>query len=416
MKRAFFRPADILLPNNVYLPTWAVIACDQYSSERGYWTRADIRVGSEPSTLRMIVPEAYISAPKLSLRERAVGLAAEAYLKGDIFREYPNCFVYVERTLRDGRVRRGLVGVLDLEAYDYTGKNSHIRATEQTVADRLPLRARVRRGSPLEMTHIMALINDPKKTVIEPLANTVLPRMYSFDLMENSGHLNGYLVGGAPARELSQAVSVLPGGIVIGDGNHSLAAAKLMWEEIKQNLPKREHATCPARFALAEVCNIHDDAIDFHPIHRAVFNVDADSFIDGLTEAVSGDGQRTIKCVSPKFNHDTRARSHKEREIRVRDVPAGELIAQVQGYIDKYINERSGKVRALTPRVDYIHGEKSLRSVVSAQDSVGVIMPAIDKKELFRVISSPGGVFPRKSFSIGEAWDKRFYVECRKVK
>jgi hypothetical protein len=407
-----FRPADILLPRNVDLQNWAVIACDQYSSEREYWTRADLRIRSEPSTLRMIVPEAYLTSPNLSSRERAVGLAAEAYLASGILREYPNCFVYVERVLRDGRVRRGLVGALDLDAYDYTGKPSPIRATEQTVPDRLPPRARARRGSPLELTHIMALIDDNAKTVIEPLADLTLPLLYNFTLMENSGQLRGYLVDSGLARELSETISALDGGIRIGDGNHSLAAAKLLWEETKPGLSERERETCPARFALAELCNVYDDAIDFHAIHRALFKVSAEDFTDEFAAAVSGGGRYTIKCLSSSSPTDpkTRVRALNTRDIRARANSIGDLVADVQNYIDEYIALHHGHRGAI--RSDYIHGEASLRAIASSPGCVGVLLPAMEKSELFGTET----VFPRKSFSIGEAWDKRFYMECRRIR
>ncbi|MDR1065275.1 MAG: DUF1015 domain-containing protein [Oscillospiraceae bacterium] len=410
-----FRPADILLPSNINLQNWAVIACDQYSSEREYWTRADLLIGSSPSTLRMMIPEAYLTAPNLAARERAAGLAADAYLESGIFREYPNCFVYVERTLRDGRVRRGLVGALDLEAYDYSGAGSPIRATEETVPERLPPRARARKSSPLELTHIMAFIDDEAKAIIEPLADSELPRLYDFKLMENSGSLRGFLVGSVPAREISDAVSALPGGIKIGDGNHSLAAAKLLWEEIKPTLSERERETCPARFALAELCNVYGDAIDFHPIHRAVFGVKTERFIDGLAAAISGNGRHTIKCLAAEIDA-THVQRISEKELRAGDMPIGELIAAVQRYIDDYfrgVRKRSGF------SVDYIHGEKSLRSVAAAPDCVGIELPAMEKAELFRALRGGGdgdSVLPRKSFSIGEAWDKRFYMECRRIK
>jgi hypothetical protein len=409
-----FCPADILLPRDIDFQSWAVVACDQYTSEREYWTRADLQIGSAPSTLRMIIPEAYLSAPNLSSRERAVGIAAEAYLKSGILHEYPGCFVYVERVLRDGRVRRGLVGALDLDAYGYAGGDSPIRATEQTVPGRLPPRVRSRRGSPLELTHIMALIDDAGKSVIEPLSRFTLPVLYNFPLMENSGRLRGFLVGSVLARELSAAISALAGGILIGDGNHSLAAAKQLWDEIKPGLSARERETCPARFALAELCNVYDDAIDFHPIHRVVFGVNAEDFIGGLEEALSGDGAYTIRCVSAApAEGKRRARRASEREFRARSGSVSGLIAETQGYIDAYTESHRGKPGAV--RADYIHGEKPLRYIASGTNRVGVILPAMEKSELFRAAAS-AGVLPRKSFSIGEPWDKRFYMECRRMR
>ncbi|MDR0906874.1 MAG: DUF1015 domain-containing protein [Oscillospiraceae bacterium] len=389
-----FNPTEILLPQGVDLQKWSVVACDQFSSEREYWDGVRARVGGAPSALNIILPEAYLNDAELDRREAEVGKTAEKYLQSGIFTAYPDAFIYVERTLRGGTVRRGIVGAVDLDSYDYSGKPAPIRASEQTVPSRLPPRARARRGSPLETPHIMLLIDDAAKRIIEPLQGEVLQRLYDFELMENGGRLRGCLIDGARARELAKLIAGLPGGILVGDGNHSLAAAKTVWEDVKPTLTAAERANHPARFALAELNNVYDDAIEFHAIHRVLFGVDAAKFTGGLAAAASGDGDYVIKCVADGFG----------REFYAKNAPIGEIIADIQAYIDR-----------LGVEVDYIHGRDAFKSLSTAPGNVGVYLPTMDKADLFRTVDTRG-VFPRKSFSIGEAWDKRFYLECRKIK
>ena len=393
-----FSPTDILIPTGQDLTKWAVIACDQFSSERNYWDCVNSAVGNAPSTLRLIVPEAYLEDEDVTDRTLGCGKAAEEYLSRGILKEHKNCFVYTRRLLRNGRIRCGLVGALDLECYDFTGAPSQIGATEQTVPSRLPPRAKARLGSPLEAPHIMALINDPAGACIEQLSVLELPLLYDFELMENSGRLAGYLVEGELADNIAAAVNGFADGIKIGDGNHSLAAAKTSWELIKQNVPQELWGKHPARFALAELCNVYDFAIDFHAIHRIVFGTEPERFINGLVAAASGDGSYVIKYESPGISG----------QFNARNASIGEVIDDIQRYIDSEC-EKTGCT------VDYIHGEESLSALSNAPGRVGILLSTMDKGDLFRTVAQRG-VFPRKSFSIGEAWDKRFYMECRKIK
>ena len=396
-----FSPADILLPKGQELTKWAVIACDQFSSEREYWERVDRMVGNAPSTLRLIVPEVYLEDVNSEDRTAGVGRVAQDYLSRGIFEEHKSCFVYTRRTLRDGRVRCGIVGALDLDCYDFTDLQpgeSKIGATEQTVPNRLPARSKARSGSPLEAPHIMALIDDPTGGCFELLAGVELPVLYDFELMENSGRLTGYLVEGQLADEIATAVEQAPDGIKIGDGNHSLAAAKSLWETIKQAVPEQLRENHPARYALAELNNVYDSAIDFHAIHRVVFDTEPERFIKGLISAASGNGSYVIKYETAGITG----------QLNARNAPIGEIIDDIQKYIDSEC-EKTGCT------VDYIHGDESFSELSSLPGRVGIQLPAMDKADLFRTVKQRG-VFPRKSFSIGEAWDKRFYMECRKIK
>ncbi len=393
-----FSPTDILIPNVPDLTKWSVIACDQFSSERAYWERVDRTVGDSPSALRMIVPEAYLDDEGIEEYTLGVGRVAEEYLNRGLFTERQNCFVYTLRTLRDGRIRRGLVGALNLDHYDFTGAQSKISATEETVPSRLPTRSKARLGSPLEIPHIMALIDDRARTCVERLGQMKLPTLYDFELMEDSGRLTGYLVEGQLAESVAASVARVSGGIKIGDGNHSLAAAKASWEAIKRAVPKQLQKSHRARFALAELCNVYDPAIDFHAIHRVVFGTDPERFISGLISAASGDGSYVIKYVTQGGGG----------EFRAKNAPIGDIIGDIQ----KYIDARCGETGCT---VDYIHGEEPLLKLSNAPGNVGILLPGMDKGDLFRTVKQRG-VFPRKSFSIGEAWDKRFYMECRKIK
>lgn len=400
-----FSPSRILIPQNTDLSRWSVIACDQFSSEREYWTNADEIVGGEPSTLRLILPEVYLHDGDTEQRTAAIGRTAQEYLTSDVFAEYADSFVFVERTLTGeklpdgsfapGKIRRGIVGALDLERYDPYGNPEGIRATEETVPERLPPRRRARRASCIESPHIMALLDDANGTVIEPINPETLEVLYDFDLMQGAGHITGYRITGDEARRVSEAVEALDG-IMIGDGNHSLAAAKLAWEDLRETLSPAERETHPARFALAELMNVYDPAIEFFAIHRIVFGVAPQSFIDGLINAVGGDGSYVVQYLSNGI----------ACEFHAKNAPIGEIIAAVQDYIDTA--DKSG--------VDYIHGNDVLASLAEqSPSSVGILLPSMEKSDLFGTVRARG-TFPRKSFSIGHADDKRFYLECRDLK
>ena len=366
-----FTPADILLPREgIDMTRWAAVACDQFSAQPEYWEGMSEYVGDAPSALRLMLPEAYLGAPDVEARKSSLVEAMRNYLVGDVFREIPNSYIYVERTLPGGKVRRGLVGKLDLEAYDWTpGSKSPVRSTEATVPERLPTRVELRRRTALEMPHIVLFIDDPDDTVLgsaEPGET-----LYDFDLYAGGGHIRGFRLTGPAAETVRAAINALPGEIVfaMGDGNHSLAAAKNRWEELKAAGAPMDH---PARYALAEVENVRDDAVEFFPIHRVLFDTDEGGFIREL----SGD--------------DT-----------------GELVAEADAFCKAYIAEHGGSV-------DYIHGEAEARRMGSRPGCAALLLPTLPKAELFPHIATRGN-YPKKSFSVGHSADKRWYLECRRI-
>lgn len=369
--RDIFTPADILLPKKgTDMTKWTVVACDQFSSEPAYWQALSDYVGDAPSALRLMLPEAYLRAPDLAERKSAMRRTMEAYLSDGVFAAVPDSYVFVERTLPNGKLRRGLVGKLDLEAYDWTpGSSSPVRSTETTVPERLPVRVEMRRQAALEMPHIVLFIDDPADRVLE----SVQPgeTLYDFDLYGGGGHIRGSRVAGDAAHTVLNAFNALPEDLsfAMGDGNHSLAAAKNRWEELKKAGAPMDH---PARYALAEVENLRDDAVEFHAIHRVLFGTDEGGFVRELCEG------------------DT-----------------GALVAEADAFCRDYIQKHGGTV-------DYVHGDEAARAQGSQPGCAAILLPTLPKEELFGHIRRYGN-YPRKSFSVGEALDKRWYLECRKI-
>lgn len=411
-----FYPAETLLPANADLTKWSVVACDQYTSQPDYWQEVEQFVGEAPSTLRMIVPELYLEEDGVEQRIADVNASMDRYLASDLFR-VTDQFLYVERTLRDGRLRRGLMGVVDLEQYNFTkGSESLIRATEGTVLERIPPRVKVREDASLECPHIMLLIDDPAKTVIEPIADRTgdLEEVYRFDLMQDSGSIAGYQCDDAESMRILGALGELadpeafnrrydlngesPLLFAVGDGNHSLATAKTCYENLKKTLPEEEYRAHPARYALVEVVNLHDVSLEFEPIHRVVFDVDEEKLLAALASRCgSTDGQRVLVCNNGQ-----------KKELRFNAAVSNLPVGTLQAFLDAYIAENGG-------RVDYIHGNEVVEELSSKPGNVGFLLEAMPKEELFKTVVLDGAL-PRKTFSMGHAWDKRFYLECRKIK
>lgn len=412
MKR-ICRPADILIPDGTDMTAWSVVACDQFTSEPEYWEKAENIVGCRPSTLRLMLPEAYLGTPRAEGGTERINAAMESYLEGGLFREYRDSYIYVERTISDGRVRRGLIGALDLEEYDY-GRDSisPIRATEGTVEDRLPPRVKVRQSAPLEMPHIMVFIDDPDDVVISAAEGG--EKLYDFELMLGGGHIKGFL---APDNDrVDRALDALAepetlaakyGGhgkapviFAMGDGNHSLATAKKCWEALKPALSPDERRTHPARMALVELVNIHDEAISFEPIHKVLFDTDARDFIAAAKmyfRGAEGEGH-TIRLVS----------EGREESVSVGGFSIGELIGDCERFCQRYMMINGG-------RIDYIHGDGEAEKLASGLGCAGILLPRMEKSELFPSVMDTGP-FPKKSFSIGLGPDKRYYLECRKIR
>lgn len=418
MNNKCYKSAEILLPDfsSVDAKKWAVVACDQFTSEPHYWEAAGKEVSDAPSTLRMILPEVYLS--ETEQRIGAINNTIKEYLNG-ILLSYPDSMIYTERTQSDGTVRRGIVMAIDLEAYDFKkGASSLIRATEATVIERIPPRVAIRKDADIELPHIMLLIDDPDRTVIEPLSAKNCPKVaYNTELMLGGGSIIGRFLSDDAKRSVSDALDALitpdamasrygdstlsPLLFAVGDGNHSLATAKTIYENLKESIG--DEALChPARYALVEVVNIHDEAMKFEPIYRVVFNVDPDDLISKLKDyANSLSGSASSQKIEYICNDSI-------GEIFI-DSPVRQLtVGTLQDFIDDYISSHPGA------SVDYIHGESSVKSLVS-ETSVGFIFSGMHKSELFKTVIYDGAL-PRKTFSMGHAEDKRYYLECRKIK
>ena len=406
-----FYPADILLPKDQDMRKWAVVACDQFTSEPEYWQAVEQTVGDAPSTLRLILPEANLKAPNVDEYIADINASMDKYLAGGVFQVLPESLVYIERQQSDGRIRHGLIGMVDLDAYDFTpGSGALIRATEGTVLDRIPPRARVRRNAPIELPHVMLLIDDPEKTVIEPLtaASGEMDKLYDFDLMQNGGHIRGYKLTDRQVNAVADALEdlttdeamqkkygvsgVAPLLFAVGDGNHSLATAKACYEEQKKGKTPEEYLALPARYALVEVVNNHDDALQFEPIHRVLFGVDHEKFMEEFKKF------HTIEVCWA--GHDD--------FITVPDPKVQLAVGTLQAFIDEYLKKFGGEV-------DYIHGDEVTRELGSKEGNMGFLLPAMGKEQLFKTVMADG-VLPRKTFSMGHAQDKRYYVEARKIR
>ena len=420
MNNKCFGNADILLPdvNKTAYEKWSVVACDQFTSEVEYWHKAEAIVGDAPSTLNMILPEVYLE--ETLDRIPKINEAMEEYAK-DMLVSYPEAMIYVERTQSDGTVRRGVMMTVDLEAYDYTkGADSLIRATEATVIERIPPRVAIRRNASLELPHIMMLIDDPDRTVIEPLEMDKCGEVvYDFDLMLDGGHIKGALIDDAHKDAISDALLSLvtpesmekkygkadlaPLLFAVGDGNHSLASAKAAYEEIKVKLGA-EAENHPARYALVEVVNIHDEALKFEPIYRIV----EDSNFEGLLYELK-DYSMALCGSAKKQKLDIIIGGESRGEIVI-EYPEQQLaVGTLQTFLDSYMK--------LHPqaKIDDIHGEESVKELTRKLNTVGFLFDGMEKSELFKTVIFDGAL-PRKTFSMGHAVDKRYYLECRKIK
>ena len=419
MTQIGFYPGEILLPD-CNLEKWSVIACDQFTSQPEYWEEVWKKTCRHPSASKLIFPEAFLEKSDFNEQVARINQNMEDYLQSSLFRASADSVIYTERTLHDGSVRRGIVGLLDLEQYDYRkGAASLARATEGTVLERIPARVKIRENAPLEMPHVLVLIDDRERSVIEPLAEKIssLEKLYDFPLMMGGGQVRGWLLKGEQYQAIAEALQRLAApeafaaryGVpdapvllyAVGDGNHSLAAAKECWERLKMFLTPEEAARHPARYALVELCNLQDDSLKFEAIHRAVFVPDQDSLVEEFEQYAAGcQGKEPPQSVSVLTRKGERTVSipHPERTLAV---------GSVQDFLDQYLNTCPGKV-------DYIHGDDVLRQLAD-RGAVGFRLPAMEKGDLFKTVIQEGAL-PRKTFSMGDASDKRYYLECRKIK
>lgn len=430
-----FRLPRICLPRpGIDLSKWAVVACDQYTSEPDYWHEVEREVGDAPSTLHLILPEAYLESVDAPARTQRIQETMRRYLADGLLRDHEGA-VYVERTVGLG-TRRGLMLELDLEHYDF-GRNSTslIRPTEGTIVERLAPRIEVRSGAELELPHILVLIDDPARTVLEPIgaARAALPKVYEADLMLGGGHVAGYAVSGAAIETAINALCALgnpqafaaryrvPDGtppmlFAVGDGNHSLATAKAIWERVKSSVGM-DH---PSRYALVEIENIHDPALAFEPIHRVLFGVSVDPR-QALAEAFG----RAFSCTDVPSAAAMRERVQSVQGpchaagligpgarfsvIEIADPTSTLAVGTLQPFIDRLL------ARGGATHIDYVHGDDVLERLATSAGNVGISLPAVNKSDLLRMVVREGPL-PRKTFSMGEAQEKRFYVEARRIR
>lgn len=425
---------QIYLPKgDIDLSKWAVIACDQFTSEPQYWDAVEKIVGDAPSTLRLTFPEVYLEEANSEKRIQNIQAAMKKYMDEGALQPRDG-LIYVERAV-DGKTRKGLMLALDLECYDYNkGSTSLIRATEGTIVDRLPPRIKIREGAPLEFPHILVLIDDPLKTVIEPLtaAKAQFETLYNFDLMQGSGHLSGYAVGAEFEERVVQSLRGLADpqtfsakyGVgadlpvllfAMGDGNHSLATAKAIWEKVKGSVGM-DH---PARYALVEIENVHDEALEFEPIHRVLFGLKKDIYAEMQTFFGENFKYESVADAAEMIRRVDSAQAAGQRVgavgggrgfgvIEIVNPSANLAVGTLQSFLDPFVKNGGAE------KIDYVHGADVVERLSLQEGNVGFYLAGMSKNDLFKTVVLDGAL-PRKTFSMGEAKEKRFYMEGRKI-
>ena len=403
---SIFSATEVLLPKKQNMSQWAVIACDQFTSQPEYWEEAQRQADASCSTMQLILPECYLQGD-YSGKIKKINATMRQYLEQDVFQVYPDSYVYVERTLLNGCIRRGILGVVDLEEYSYAAtSHSRIRATEQTVMERIPPRVAIREHAPIELPHIILFCNDVQDLLLGPCEadKDSFPLLYDFDLMCDGGHIQGRLLTGAAKAALDerfaaycQACEAKYGSenaviLAVGDGNHSLATAKACYERLKAA------GETPARYAMVELENIQDEAQAFEPIHRVLTQVDEQALLQALQQ------QLGVAEGYPVLWYTER-----EQGVVNLDPRKGKLAVKIlQDFLDSYLADHEGCI-------DYIHGEEAVRELSHQPHALGFILPPFDKAALFDSIYEQGPL-PRKTFSIGHAKEKRYYLEARRIK
>ncbi len=425
------RIPEILLPKNIDLSTWSVIACDQYTQDKDYWKNVEEKAGNKPSTLNLILPEVYLGSPDKADRIKKIRQSMKEYLDTGVFADAKKCFIYLERKTAFGRTRKGLVAQIDLETYEWKPfSKANIRATEATIVERIPPRMEIRKGAPLELPHIMLLVNDKDDLLVGANKPTDgRAPIYDGDLMANGGHITGWaLESKADIEGVEKALNLIaeknasPDGstflFAVGDGNHSLATAKAVWDEYKKEHP--EDKDSPVRYALIEIVNIYDTGLTFEPIHRVIFNIDNEALIKNLAEKLNGniktldDADKVIKTVKDSwanFGFFYLDSEGKQKNVLLETKIKELAVARLQPEIDAFLKELPDQSKA---EIDYIHGTDEVLKLGSKENSLGILLPPIAKDSFFETINGRGPL-PRKSFSMGEADEKRFYLECRRL-
>ncbi|MCI8622060.1 MAG: DUF1015 domain-containing protein [Provencibacterium sp.] len=415
-------PADLLIPKPSYRERFSVVACDQFTSQPDYWQKVAGIVQDAPSALHLIVPESALNAGDLEGRIQKVHQTMARYLEDGVFGCIPNSYLYIERTLRDGRVRRGIIGKLDLKAYDYAKRSaSPVRATEATVLERIPPRVAIRKGGVLESPHVMVLFDDPAHSVLSPLTENRerMDKLYDFPLMMDSGSIAGWRLDPQAAGQLEAALEALadpsrfhdrygieapPLLFAVGDGNHSLASAKECYNRLCAQYGEQAMENHPARYALVELVNLHEPSLDFEPIHRIVFGIDRVHFLGKMRDYLQTEGEKAAAENAQAF---TLVRDGSRETIRIGAPSSSMAVGSLQNFLDDYAREFGG-------HCDYIHGDEVVEQLSREQGHLGFLLPPIDKNEFFKTVLIDGAL-TRKTFSMGHAWDKRFYLECRKI-
>lgn len=422
---AFMR-ADILLPEFSNEPDkmkkWSVVACDQYTSEPEYWEQVSALTKGEKSTLYLTVPEIYLNDKDIDERIKNTNACMDEYVEKEVFEEYKNSYIFIERTLKNGAKRLGIVGMADLEEYDYSkDSKTKIRATEGTVVSRIPPRLKVRKDALIELPHIMLLIDDTECDIVESneKITDTFKKVYDFDLMQDSGHITGYVMSDEAAAILDEKLKKLsnlddfnkkysvcessPLVYAMGDGNHSLATAKSYYENLKKEIGEAAAKQSPARYALCELVNLHDKSLVFEAIHRVIFDAAGDEFLKALEEKYKVCYDENAKGQSFVF-----VNCGKQKKVTITDSKEYLTVATVQKALDEFVEKNGGEI-------DYIHGEDVVLNLCKDSKNFGIIFDAMEKTDLYKSVILDGAL-PRKTFSMGDACDKRFYTEARKIK
>ena len=430
---------EILLPKNIDVSSWSVIACDQYTQDLDYWKRAENAAAGKPSTLNLILPEVYLNSPDKPARIEKIRKTMKEYLDGSVFEDPRNCMIYIERKTAFGRTRKGLIAQIDLETYEWKPFcKANIRATEATIVERIPPRMEIRRGAPLELPHFMLLVNDKEDLLVGGTGKAVKSKapLYDGNLMCNGGSITGWAVESeAEISAVTDAVSKIADNnraadgstflFAVGDGNHSLATAKAVWDEHKAKLieggaDEAVLKACSVRYALVEIVNIYDTGLTFEPIHRVIFDCDVSGLISHLAEKLEG----TVKEVSGAEELEAAVKASwadfgfaykadgVQKYVLLKTGIKELAVARLQPEIDEFL--KSAGAGAAKPEIDYIHGSEETLKLGERDNAVGILLPPIAKDSFFETINGRGPL-PRKSFSMGEADEKRFYLECRKL-
>ena len=438
------RVPEILLPENIDVKSWSVIACDQYTQDLDYWKKAEAAAAGKPSTLNLILPEVYLNSPDKPARIEKIRETMKSYIaegagsQGSVFAEARKSMIYIERKTAFGRMRRGLVTQIDLETYEWKPfSTANIRATEATIVERIPPRMEIRRGAPLELPHIMLLVDDKDDLLIGGAGDSVKSKtpLYKGELMCNGGSITGWAVESeAELERVTEAVSKIAEKnraadgstflFAVGDGNHSLATAKAVWDEYKASLvadgsDEASLRDCPVRYALVEIVNIYDTGLTFEPIHRVIFDCDVEGLIKHLAEKLdgsvsevsdAGELEAAVKASHADFGFAYKA-GGAQKYMLLKTGITELAVARLQPEIDSFLKSADA---AKKPEIDYIHGSEEVLKLGERDNAVGILLPPIAKDSFFETISGRGPL-PRKSFSMGEADEKRFYLECRRL-